>query len=291
MNKFVIAILFAFAAAASADTVQCYECNAVVSAIEQWGLTNSSIEEVQKKLDYVCDSVPGFASVCESVVAYGLPYVIQIIQTETPEKVCEQLNLCTAAPTSAAVMAVRPMVDNSVTCVGCTYVISAVEGYLLTSTDEAVIQKKLDQLCAYVPNFETICDALAAQELQQVVSWIQAENTTVVCQKLSLCSASALVAKPMITFNQIACEACQVLVGAADQYLLNGNTIAQVQQKVESIFCGHLPSAFASTCDAIADQGFEAVLKVANSETPVFACTQQLKVCPTSAVKPLIIKA
>jgi len=291
MNKFVIAILLAFAAVASADTIQCYECNAVVSAIEQWGLNNSTIEEVQKKLDYVCESVPAFATVCESVVAYGIPYVLQAIETETPEKVCEQLNLCTAAPTSAAPMVVRPLA-NSVTCVGCTYVVSAVEGYLLTSTDEAAIQKKLDQLCAYVPNFETVCDALAAQELQQVITWIKAENTTAVCQKLSLCSASAaLVAKPMLSFNQLACEACQVLLQTANQYLLNGNTINQVRQKVEAIFCSHLPSSFDAACVAIADQGFEAALKVASTETPAYACSQQLKVCPTSAVKPLIIKA
>jgi len=292
MNKFFFAFFLAFVAVATADySVQCYECTTIVGAIENLGLSNSSIAEIQKKLDYICESVPGFATTCEAVVAYGLPYVIQIVQSETPEKACELLGLCTSSTSAVA----RPAVlANGATCLGCTYVVSAVESYIATSADPATIEKQLDQLCAYVPNFETICDAMAAQEIKTIIQWIKNENSTVVCQKVGLCTATfaPLRAQALPTFNELACEACQVVVGFAHQYFLNGNTFKQVEEKVDALFCNQLPSAFSATCVALVDQGYQSVLKIANTETPQFVCANQLHVCQTStqpAAKPFLV--
>jgi len=306
MNKLIIAILFAFAAFAAADdSLQCYECTTLVGLIEGQLATNASIDELRQKLDYVCNSVSSLKSICESLVNYGLPYIVQLLENETPTKVCQQLSQCTTTVPHVAMIIKPSVLSFSPVCLGCTYVVQAIESYLQTSTNPTTIEKQLEKFCAYLPSLQTQCDAFLDKEIKTIIQWVETTNTTYVCQQLQLCAANApssfvqinspmriqkaVAAKPMVNFNELACEACQVLVQAAKQYLLNGNTLKQVENRVEALFCNQLPAGnFQQTCDALVAQGYDAALKLANAETPQVACTQQLKVC-TAAVRPVIV--
>jgi len=300
MMKFFFALLALFAIANA--QYQCAECTFVVQTVESWIESNSTLAELQQKFDAVCEQVPAFSTACETIVAYGLPYFVAYVQNETPDKVCKQIGLCstpaTATATQTSVVA-RPQVffQESYQCVGCQYLVSALEAYVLSAANPASVEKQLEQLCSYVPSFQTACDQIVDAGVQNVLKWVETENSTVVCQKLKACSVAAPTStsnmRPLVSFNDIACEACQVAVSTAEQYLLNGNTLKQVAAKVDALFCNQLPSAFTATCDAFVQQGLEQALKVANSETPATACAQ-LKVCPntvaTSAVRPIMFK-
>jgi len=269
------ALLFLCVAFVKAQDVECTICTVVIGAVEKDLANNGTQESVEKLLDRICTAVPGFKTACEAIVAKGVPQVIQwIIIHENATVVCELLGICKKVSFPA-----------STECTVCTLVVGAVEKELANNATEADIIKLLDSICGDVPGFKTACDAIVANGVPTVISWIEThENATVVCGLLGLCPkvGKALSFAPRLFQNAIQssaeCQACQGGVGFIESWLAENATESMIAKALESTVCKLIPN-IQSTCDAIAQTGITTVISwIKQYDNSTIVC-QKLKVC------------
>jgi len=169
----------------------CDLCTYVVGLVENWLESNDTISTVVARLETFCSFVPGFEQVCDQIVEYGVhEFVAYIENNEQPTTVCTQLGLCKSKKScqkSMTSLAVAAPAD--LQCGLCETVIDAIESWLENNKTMTEIKTDLDEyVCALVPAFRSVCDAIFAQGLPDVVQWIEAnEDGEVVCTQLSIC--------------------------------------------------------------------------------------------------------
>jgi len=77
---------------------ECGECESIVTMIENYVASNTSIGAIEAYLDIACTIVPQWTSLCENVIAQELPQIIAMLeQQESPQTVCTTLGACTSS--------------------------------------------------------------------------------------------------------------------------------------------------------------------------------------------------
>jgi saposin len=288
MNKIFIAIAIALAIAAPVQSgAVCNECQLVVGAVEQWAFNNATVSQMEASLEQLCSQVPGFVTICDQVVEYGVPYVVQLLENaESPAKACQQLGLCSAKSNNKLVVQPTLNLGASLQCAGCEYLVGAVESWVASGATVSKIEKDLDQVCEKVPGFAKTCEQFVG-EVPKLLKYLEsAENATVVCQQLQLCSKSKnvngkvkIIAKPVKNDN-VECGGCKVVVGYfLNEVNKNPQELKKAEQQVEKLFCVNtFGSAFQQTCDKLAQDGYQWLSNL-KSYTPAQVCTKYLQVC------------
>lgn len=89
--------------------LKCIMCNYVMEWSEHAITDNSTVEHIESFLDMICDKLPKtYGSLCNNLVEMYTPELIQyILNKETPQTVCDQLQLCPNTQFSSA-----PIPDN-----------------------------------------------------------------------------------------------------------------------------------------------------------------------------------
>jgi len=77
----------------------CSFCQMLISAVEGYLASNTSIEQIEQNLDQICNFLSsGFSTYCQAMVAQEIPTIIGYIQNnETPVEICQEFGLCTTA--------------------------------------------------------------------------------------------------------------------------------------------------------------------------------------------------
>jgi hypothetical protein len=287
MNKIFIAIAIALAIAAPVQSgAVCNECQLVVGALEQWAFDNATVSQMEASLEQICSQIPGFVTICDQVVEYGVPYVVQLLEnSESPAVACQQLGVC---PKSAGINKLAKPTLNlgaSVQCAGCEYLVGAVESWVASGATVKTIEKDLDQVCEQVPGFAKTCEQFVG-EVPKLLKYLEsAENATVVCQQLQLCSKSKnnngkvkIIANPKS--DNAECGGCKVVVGYfLNEVNKNPQDLKKAEQQVEKLFCVNtFGSAFQQTCDKFAQDGYQWLSNLKNY-TPAQVCTKYLQLC------------
>jgi len=184
-------------------------------------------------------------------------------------------------------------------CDICESVVGAIENWVEANATVAQIEAAIEQLCAYVPAFQAVCDQLVQTGIATIVQWIENnENPTQICTQLGFCGSKLMKGKfnhklmtppnklvqPKPALKDAVCDSCEQVIGLIETWLNNANTEAQIESYLET-FCALIPG-FEQTCDAIAQAGVPAVVNwIIQNENATIVCTQ-LGLCTSNQIKP-----
>jgi len=286
MNKLIVLVLLcaalAFARPQKPQQPQtdCDICKTLIASIEKWMAQNATVDQIEADLDQVCQLVPAFDSVCETFVEWGVPDIVNWIETnEDPTTVCSEMFICA-----------KPKVRQA-NCYMCTYVIGAMESWMEQNATVNEVEQYLDQLCTLVPDMQAQCTAIVNTGVPEVISWIeQNENSTQVCAQLGFCTGRNRVHKAMLKAKakarQDQCFICETVISSVEQWVADNSTEQQIEQYVDTL-CTLVPS-FQTQCDAmVAAEVPQIISWIQQNETPQQICTN-LGLC--NSTMPMIPK-
>jgi len=200
MFKIVFSLLFLLAFLTSPSKAQddCSYCIQLINAIEAWVASGNTEEEIIYLVETVCTLVPTFETPCDAIVEQGAPLVIDWIQNnENGTVICKRLGLCNSTsesfisgklPSSKSSLT-SPSKPQDSSCPICTWLVSQVEFALANNASETEIISILDKLCSFVSSLENVCDSFVAQQVPQLISFIEEnENPQIVCQQIGYCT-------------------------------------------------------------------------------------------------------
>jgi len=174
-------------------------------------------------------------------------------------------------------------------CGTCELLVTGIESWLSNNATEAEIEANLQQLCALVPAFSTVCDQYIVAYLPQIINYLdQNYNPQQVCTYIGLCSSKAPVkivnnkptplnkikvhAQPKLKAGPF-CTYCTAGVGIAEQWVLQNSTVAQIEAKLES-YCALIPD-YSALCDALITSETPQIVEWINqNENPQQICGQ-----------------
>jgi saposin len=285
MNKILVLVLVCLAvvfAKPQKPQTDCDICKTLIQAIEGWMEQNKTVSQIEKDLDTVCQLAPAFDSVCETFVSWGVPEIVDWIETnEDPATVCSQMFIC---------LAKKPKARQG-DCYMCTYVIQSMESWLEQNATINEIESYLDQLCTLVPDLDAQCEAIVNTGVPKVVSWIEAnESPTDVCTQLGFCGNStrvkAMKAKAEAKARQDQCFICETVISTVEQWVASNATEQEIEQYLDTL-CTLVPS-FQAQCDAIVATGVAKIVQwIEQNQTPQQICTN-LGMC--NSTMPMIPK-
>eukprot|EP00051_Salpingoeca_urceolata_P017872 m.246697 g.246697 ORF g.246697 m.246697 type:complete len:217 (+) comp19068_c1_seq1:1142-1792(+) len=176
---------------ASSGGVECTLCEFVMKEIDSELSKNSTVAEIEKVVDEVCDLLPSsIRSSCENLVdEYGPKIVQLIVQGLDPAQICTDLGLCSTLD--------KLVKENGVECVLCEFVMNEVDKELGKNSTEAEIEKVLDDVCEHLPkSLQGGCESLVKAYGPEIVKLIlQGLNADQVCKELKLCTTARLLAR------------------------------------------------------------------------------------------------
>jgi len=291
----LFAILAIYSSSVSAQS-DCSTCELVINFIEEYAENNSSEEVILQALDSLCALFPSYASTCDAIAAQGLSQVIAWInQNETPQTICTQLGLCSTQSSTQPTKVTLPKFSDlkkfklpsktysrpahsthrigDAECAACEEVISTIEMWLDQTDNEDDVISAVEIVCTYMPDWDATCDAIVEAEVPQVVEWIEKyENSTIVCNQLSMCPSSNGLVR--VTDN---CGECQNIVATIENWVASSATEQQVETYLD-VACTLVPQ-WTSICDNVIAQSVPQIVSWAEAqETPQDICTQ-LNVC------------
>jgi hypothetical protein len=172
---------------------------------------------------------------------------------------------------------------SSTECAICTQLVATVESWLASQASQQQVEALLGQVCTYVPDYETQCQAIIAVGYPTFISWVDSSaNATQVCEYLGTCAAS----KPMMkiqkpTASGLECSGCQVIVNSVEEWLANNSTESAIEADLMNLFCS-IDGPFTATCDVIIQDGVPAFINwVQQAENGATLCAQ-IGVCSSS---------
>jgi len=164
-------------------------------------------------------------------------------------------------------------------CALCEYVIGAVENWVEQNSTVSEIEQYLQQLCSFVPAFGQVCDQIADEGVDAIVSYLQNnENPQQVCTQIGACSSVAVQGGGE-------CSVCGTVVNTMETWIASSSTEAQIESYLDTL-CGLVPG-FGATCDAIIAAGIPTVINwIQTNENSTVVCIQLGLCTATQVVKP-----
>jgi len=173
------------------DDAECGGCEDVIGTIEQWLDETGNQDEVIQAVEVVCTYMPGWETTCDAIIAAGVPAVVGWIdEYENSTIVCNQLGLCG----STKKVEIVHVTDD---CGECQQIVTVIENWVANGQNEQTIESYVETVCNLVPQWTQQCDTVIADAVPQIISWVEAnESSQQICTNLGLCSSKA-VPKPM----------------------------------------------------------------------------------------------
>jgi len=177
------------------QSLECSECDSVVSVIEEWLDNTNNQAEVITTIETVCTYMPGWEATCDSMIETGVPEVVNWIDTnENVTVVCGQLGMCGNVNASRKASQKSAMIKAAKTedlCSTCTTLVGFAEEWALSNYTATEIENYLEYICQFIPDYQQQCDQIIVAEVPQILASLeQDESPQQVCTQLELCTSS-----------------------------------------------------------------------------------------------------
>ncbi|XP_065054357.1 prosaposin-like [Rhopilema esculentum] len=270
------------------DGAGCQICKVIVGYVDTELKNKKTQQEITAELEQLCAYLGTYKAECQSLMTAYLPMIFQYLeQALTPDVVCKELGLCTAAKkllVKAAFQKKSSKVKGGSYCQTCEIVVSYVES-LVNSKTEAEIVAEVDQLCSFLGTYKDECKSLADTYLPQIIELLKKELTpALVCKELGLCTSFNKFAKKIKVAGVkegATCTLCKILVGYIDKELKDSKTEAEITALVEQL-CSYLGS-YKAECDSLVSSYLPLIFQyLAQAMSPDLVC-KELSLCTSAA--------
>jgi len=260
--------------------VQCQICTDLADAIEKYIAENKTEAQIMKLLEGVCSGLGALKAPCDTIVTQYGPEMIQLLEAkESPEVVCKQVGLCKNA-TSVHVEFVKTLRASPVQCEICTELADAIEKYIAQNKTEAQILKLLDGVCSSMGALKTPCEGVVTAYGPTMIQLLEAKETPdAVCKQVGLCKNMTAFQLPKAT---VQCQICEELADAAEKYIAENKTEAEILKLLEGI-CNGLNAMKAPCTTIVVSYGPQMIALLEAKESPETVC-KQLGMCKNSTV-------
>lgn len=253
-----------------ANPLECTACSYIVSTVESWVANNYTEEEIEQKLESLCNIVgQKYAAICDSLVTAGVPKIIELLLSyKTPGQICQLIGMCDG---------VENIEDDGIKCAACKYLVGAIEGWVEEDNTVEQIEARLDMLCKVLGSkYEAICDNFVLTGIPMIIQYIeQSEDAEEVCLQIGMCTA-------VIAESPLVCEGCRYVMGVVEGWVEEQKSVAEIETLLD-MFCKIAGKGYEGVCDNLMAEGVEYLLQLLEEyETPEMVC-EQLKICSASA--------
>jgi len=269
--------------------IACDTCKQLVSYVETLLEEQKTQQEIIALAQQLCEQIPSpYGTICDALVAQYIPQIISWLEQEIEVfDVCRKLGLCTDAVRSPRVP-IPAGANNGFACDTCKQLVAYVETLLEEKKTQEEIIALAQKLCDQIPApYGTICDALVAQFIPQIISWLEQEIEVIdICNKLGLCTDVAIVARvpiPANAHNGFACDTCKQLVAYVETLLEEKKTQEEIIALAQQL-CDKIPAPYGTICDALVAQFVPQIISWLEQEIEVIDICRKLGIC-TEAVK------
>jgi len=161
-------------------------------------LLGLGIDEIESKLDDVCDGIPFVGGECKKLVAKYVGEIVAYLKAgKTTDEVCKLISLCSkfdqnlmnqihvrAMSIAEELKAKRQPKDFA--CDLCVEIAGEVGKYL--GQDESQIVAELESFCSDLGPLASTCKSLVDQYVPQLITYLQNGQTDkAACQAVGLC--------------------------------------------------------------------------------------------------------
>jgi len=291
-------------------TVCVYLVNAIDDAIED----PSDVEKVKEFLEGMCAHMPseGIKKECKVFVDKYTQAIIDLIaHGATPEDVCAEIGLC-----SAAIQSLQQEDDDSSEeedsssseededesvegeengekpqCLLCEYVMSELDGEVEDKQNQDEVRQALDKICYRLSKpLARQCLKMVDVSVDKIVEMISQDYTPEkVCSALKMCSKTEEPPRQEAGLNDISrfdnqhsvrsgpgCSICQMGMEFVEKKILNNRTIDMAEHAV-LMMCSYIPfGSWADQCEEFVETyGDQIVHLIVDTElTPQEICTE-----------------
>merc|ERR1711916_199351 len=170
---------------------------------------NATEAEIEKELDALCNVLGPYAAECPAFVNAELPQILQWVENETPNTICQYLHLCPknntetikVAPLTKLIEPVKAVEEQVVggaealPCSLCEIVVGYAESYVQANPNATVaeVEKILGEFCSLLGSYSAECTAFIDAETPQIINYLTTMTPKQVCTLLKLCSSAAKI--------------------------------------------------------------------------------------------------
>ncbi|ESO89053.1 hypothetical protein LOTGIDRAFT_154130 [Lottia gigantea] len=254
----------------------CELCEFVVQAVDQYIEQNKSEAAINATLYKICNKLP---DIIKSTCLGFIPDLVQVLaQGLDPKEACTKIHLCTGYLIDQNKKTKEEVSKKSTAggaCELCEFVVQAVDQYIEQNKSEAAINATLYKICNKLPDIiKSTCLGFIPDLVQVLAQGLDPKEA---CTKIHLCTGY-LIDQNKKTKEEVskkstaggACELCEFVVQAVDQYIEQNKSEAAINATLYKI-CNKLPDIIKSTC-----LGFipDLVQVLAQGLDPKEACTK-----------------
>jgi hypothetical protein len=175
---------------------ECDICKVIVEAAQ--ALLGLGTDEIEKKLDDVCDGIPFVGSECKKLVAKYVGEIVAYLKAgKTTDEVCKLITLCSKfdqillnqihARTMAMVEQLKAKRQpKDFTCDLCVEIAAEVGKYL--GQDETEIVQELESFCSDLGPLASTCKSLVDEYVPKLIGYLQdGQSDKDACAAVGLC--------------------------------------------------------------------------------------------------------
>ncbi|XP_074648494.1 prosaposin-like isoform X2 [Tubulanus polymorphus] len=268
-------------------SAECVMCEFMVGELEKLLGDKRSEAAIAEALDKVCGLLPATVTdECKQLVQIYTPMIIQyLLKGMTPDQLCVEMRLCTAAASLLKVNVQRiPGVKQTAQCVACEFVIKTLDGMLTKNATEQQIVRALDRVCTLMPKTvraecQSYVNAYAPALIQLLASDIDPQQ---ICTFLGVCSPAVKKHQPTRQQTPVkagpTCVLCEFVMKELDGLLLKNATEQDIIAALDKV-CSLLPSTISGQCESFVNQYAPLIIKLLiNDFAPGVIC-KQLGLC------------
>eukprot|EP00794_Sanderia_malayensis_P012658 gene12658-13958_t len=266
----------------------CPICKMGVTYVDNLLKNNSTETEITAELEQICSVMGSYQTMCKQYMSTYLPLVFKFLAQElSPDLVCKELGLCTAAKPLLVKVAkkIETVKAGGVECTVCEFVVNYAEGLISTKTEDEIV-KEVEKYCADLGSYKTECDAMVKMYLPKIIEMLKQEITpAVICKTLGLCSSTkaSLSNQTKKVLKSTSCDVCEMVVGYVEG-LISTKTEAEITAEVDKL-CSYLWS-YKAECDALVKGYLPKIIDLLKKElSPKLVCSE-VGLCP--ALKKLL---
>nr|XP_054773857.1 uncharacterized protein LOC129281952 isoform X4 [Lytechinus pictus] len=254
------------------DTEGCILCEYVMYEVEKLLNGSTTVDEIEKALDDVCDVLPSSEKTeCTEFVNAYTPLIISYITQElSPKSICTMLGEC---DTVAKPKIKKPFA--SIECTVCEFAMSQLDNILSENATQEEIAAALENLCNMLPStIRQECDAFVTTYEPEIIKLLLTMSPDQVCAELGLCTSSFKV-----LLGSIECDLCQTTVREFMLAIQEPSVTKEIVAIVNET-CPLLPDDLKAECFSYVDQYGDLVTEfIAQFFDPITTCTL-IDACP-----------
>lgn len=278
----------------------CVICEFTLKLLSNYINQNSSEPEIEKWLEYVCntDMPKALRNECSQFVAtYGPIIIPLLIQEVKPDQICKTIKACPSAS-----ILIKPVFTQTAelekpsngSCTICTFALNTITQYISLNATVPEVEKWLDYVCKTdMPKpIRSECSQFVNQYGPVIIPLLVKQiNPDAICKLIGACAKGKEVEETMITMlqqppvvkktskaRQATCGFCKMVMEYAKSKMDIDSTEQIFKFTVEN-FCLVVPRRMRTECNSFMDTyGARAVEFLNNKVDPEVIC-EYLRAC------------